>query len=50
MPDTAGGTAFMYNLSIGSQRVTDLRLSGAVIAGIFTNQITMWNDPGDRRR
>ena len=45
MPDTAGGLAFMYNLSIGGQRVTDLRLSGAVIAGIFTNTITMWNDP-----
>jgi ABC-type phosphate transport system substrate-binding protein len=45
MPDTAGGLGFMYNLSIGGQRVTNLRLSGAVIAGIFTNQITMWNDP-----
>ena len=45
MPDTAGGTTFMYNLMIGTQRVTNLRLSGAVIAGIFTNQITMWNDP-----
>jgi len=45
MPDTAGGTTLMYNLMIGTQRVTNLRLSGAVIAGIFTNQITMWNDP-----
>lgn len=45
MPDTAGGLAFMYNLTIGGQRVTNLRLSGAVIAGIFTNRITMWNDP-----
>jgi len=45
IPDTAGGTALMYNLSIGGQQVTNLRLSGAVIAGIFTNQITMWNDP-----
>ena len=45
MPDTAGGTTFMYNLMIGTQRVTNLRLSGKVIAGIFTNQITMWNDP-----
>jgi ABC-type phosphate transport system substrate-binding protein len=45
MPDVAGGLAFMYNLSIGGQRVTNLRLSGAVIAGIFTSQITMWNDP-----
>jgi ABC-type phosphate transport system substrate-binding protein len=45
IPDTAGGLAFMYNLHIGTQQVTNLRLSGAVIAGIFTNQITMWNDP-----
>src|SRR5579862_4721378 len=45
MPDTAGGTTFMYNLTIGNQRVTNLRLSGATIAGIFTNKITMWNDP-----
>jgi phosphate ABC transporter phosphate-binding protein len=45
MPDVAGGLAFMYNLIIGGQRVTNLRLSGAVIAGIFTGQITMWNDP-----
>jgi ABC-type phosphate transport system substrate-binding protein len=44
IPDVAGGTALMYNLTIGGQRVTNLRLSGAVIAGIFTNQITMWND------
>jgi phosphate ABC transporter phosphate-binding protein len=45
MPDTAGAVAFMYNLHIGGLRVTNLRLSGAVIAGIFTNKITMWNDP-----
>jgi ABC-type phosphate transport system substrate-binding protein len=45
LPDTAGGVAFMYNLHIGGQQVTNLRLSGVVIAGIFTNQITQWNDP-----
>ena len=45
MPDLAGGTTFMYNLTIGTQRVTDLRLSGSVIAQIFTGVITMWNDP-----
>lgn len=45
MPDVAGGVGFMYNLSIGRQRVTNLRLSGAVIAGIFTNKITFWDDP-----
>jgi phosphate ABC transporter phosphate-binding protein len=43
MPDTAGGTTFMYNLKIGNTRVTNLRLSGAVIAGIFTGTITNWD-------
>jgi phosphate ABC transporter phosphate-binding protein len=45
MPDTAGGTTFMYNLKIGATRVTNLRLSGKAIAGIFTGVITRWNDP-----
>jgi phosphate ABC transporter phosphate-binding protein len=45
MPDTAGGTTFMYNLKIGNTRVTNLRLSGKAIAGIFTGTITHWNDP-----
>jgi phosphate ABC transporter phosphate-binding protein len=45
MPITAGGTAFMYNLTINGQRVTNLRLSGAVVAKIFTGQITTWTDP-----
>jgi phosphate ABC transporter phosphate-binding protein len=45
MPITAGGTSFMYNLTINGQRVTNLRLSGENIAKIFTGQITKWNDP-----
>jgi phosphate ABC transporter phosphate-binding protein len=45
VPDVAGGLAFMYNLVIGGRRVTNLRLSGAAIAGIFTGQVTQWNDP-----
>ena len=45
MPDVAGGTTFMYNLYIDGQQVTNLRLSGATIAGMFTNKITMWNNP-----
>ncbi|MFD0742110.1 phosphate ABC transporter substrate-binding protein PstS [Phytohabitans flavus] len=44
MPVTAGGTTFMYNLKIGNQRVTNLRLSGTNIAKIFTGGIRMWND------
>lgn len=45
VPIVAGGTAFMYNLVIGGQRVTNLRLSGEVVAKIFTGVITKWNDP-----
>ncbi len=45
MPDTAGGTTFMYNLHIGNTQITNLRLSGSAIAGIFTGTITRWNDP-----
>lgn len=45
LPDTAGGTVFMYNLKIGSTRVTNLRLSGKVMTGIFTGRITSWNNP-----
>jgi phosphate ABC transporter phosphate-binding protein len=44
MPIVAGGTAFMYHLNIGGKRVTNLRLSGAVITKIFNGSITKWND------
>ncbi|MFD6425741.1 phosphate ABC transporter substrate-binding protein PstS [Streptomyces sp. NPDC060198] len=44
MPIVAGGTSFMYNLKINGKRVTNLRLSGPVLAKIFTGQITRWND------
>lgn len=45
VPIVAGGTSFMYNLVIGGQRVTNLRLSGENLAKIFTGVITKWNDP-----
>ncbi|MEU9858842.1 phosphate ABC transporter substrate-binding protein PstS [Streptomyces sp. NPDC047974] len=45
MPIVAGGTAFMYNLRIGGRQVTNLRLSGPVLAKVFTGQLTMWNAP-----
>ncbi len=45
MPIVAGGTAFMYNLKIGNNRVTNLRLAGEVITKIFSKQITNWSDP-----
>lgn len=49
MPIVAGGTAFMYNLKIGRNRVTNLRLSGDVISKIFTQKITNWADPAIKR-
>ncbi len=45
MPVVAGGTAFMYNLKINGKQVTNLRLSGANVAKIFTGAITSWDDP-----
>ncbi|MGW4736306.1 phosphate ABC transporter substrate-binding protein PstS [Streptomyces shenzhenensis] len=45
IPIVAGGTSFMYNLKIGGQRVTNLRLSGEVLTKIFTGKLTMWNAP-----
>ena len=44
LPIVAGGTSFMYNLTLGGQRVRDLRLSGRTLAKIFTGEITRWND------
>ena len=49
MPIVAGGTSFMYNLKIGGKRVTNLRLSGANVAALFTGKITRWNDPAIAR-
>ncbi|MBT2412805.1 phosphate ABC transporter substrate-binding protein PstS [Streptomyces sp. ISL-12] len=48
MPIVAGGTAFMYNLKINGKMVTNLRMSGATVAKIFTGAITRWNDPAIR--
>jgi phosphate transport system substrate-binding protein len=45
MPDVAGGTSFMYHLTINGKLVTNLRLTPTVIAKIFTFTITNWNDP-----
>ncbi|TFD53484.1 phosphate ABC transporter substrate-binding protein PstS [Cryobacterium frigoriphilum] len=44
MPIVAGGTALMYNLVIGGKKVTNLRLSGEVLARIFTGDILRWDD------
>jgi phosphate ABC transporter phosphate-binding protein len=45
MPIVAGGTSFMYNLTIAGHRVTNLRLSGDTLTKIFTGVITQWSDP-----
>ena len=45
MPIVAGGTAFMYHLTIDGKQVTDLRLSGDTLTKIFTGAVTRWNDP-----
>jgi ABC-type phosphate transport system substrate-binding protein len=44
VPDTAGGTAFMYHLDVGGKLITNLRLSGQTLMKIFTGQITNWDD------
>ncbi|MEU3521017.1 phosphate ABC transporter substrate-binding protein PstS [Streptomyces sp. NPDC006654] len=45
MPIVAGGTVFMYHLTVNGQRVTNLRLSGDVVTKIFTGAVTFWDDP-----
>jgi ABC-type phosphate transport system substrate-binding protein len=45
VPDTAGGTAFMYHLDVGGHLIRNLRLSGETIMKIFTGQITNWDSP-----
>ncbi|WP_151084546.1 phosphate ABC transporter substrate-binding protein PstS [Nocardioides cynanchi] len=49
LPIVAGGTSFMYNLTVAGQRVRDLRLSGDTLAKIFTGAITRWSDPAITR-
>jgi ABC-type phosphate transport system substrate-binding protein len=44
VPDTAGGTAFIYHLDVGGHLITNLRLSGETLMKIFTGQITNWDD------
>ncbi|MGW3283668.1 phosphate ABC transporter substrate-binding protein PstS [Streptomyces sp. NPDC001002] len=45
MPIVAGGTVFMYHLTVGGKRVTNLRLSGDVVTKIFTGAVKTWDDP-----
>lgn len=43
-PVVAGGTSFMYNLQVNGKRLTTLKLDQPTLAGIFSGQITQWND------
>jgi phosphate transport system substrate-binding protein len=45
LPVTAGGTSFPYNIVVAGHRVTNLRLSGQLLAEIFTGHVTNWDDP-----
>jgi phosphate transport system substrate-binding protein len=45
LPIAAGGTSIIYNLKSAGKRIDNLRLSGDTLTRIFTNKITMWNDP-----
>jgi ABC-type phosphate transport system substrate-binding protein len=44
IPDAAGGTAFLYHLSVHGQLVRNLRLSGKTLMEIFTGEITNWDN------
>ncbi|MFD8737750.1 substrate-binding domain-containing protein [Streptomyces sp. NPDC059618] len=45
MPIVAGGTVFMYHLTVNGKRLTNLRLSGDVVTKIFTGAVKTWDDP-----
>lgn len=44
LPIVAGGTSFMYNLSIGKNQFKTLNLSQETLAKIFSGQIDRWDD------
>jgi len=45
IPDTAGGTAFIYHIEQDGHLVTNLRLTPKILFEIFTGAITNWDDP-----
>ena len=45
LPILATATTFPYHLVVAGHRITNLRLSGWVLAKIFTDHITNWDDP-----
>jgi ABC-type phosphate transport system substrate-binding protein len=44
IPDTAGGTAFIYHIEENGHLIRNLRLSPPILFDIFTGQITNWDD------
>jgi ABC-type phosphate transport system substrate-binding protein len=44
IPDTAGGTAFIYHIEENGNLVTNLRLDATTLFDIFTGAITNWDD------
>jgi len=44
IPDTAGGTALIYHITVGGKLITNLRLDPKTIFEIFTGQITNWDN------
>jgi len=44
IPDTAGGTALIYHITVGGKLITNLRLDLKTIFEIFTGQITNWDN------
>ena len=45
VPDTAGGTAFIYHIEDNGHLITNLRLNSKVLFDIFTGAIKNWDDP-----
>jgi ABC-type phosphate transport system substrate-binding protein len=45
VPDTAGGTAFMYHVTVAGHLVRNLRLDPKTLFDIFTGQIRNWDNP-----
>jgi ABC-type phosphate transport system substrate-binding protein len=44
VPDTAGGTAFIYHIQDGNHLIKNLRLDPKTLFDIFTGQIKNWDD------
>src|SRR6266567_1423685 len=44
VPDTAGGTAFIYHIQVGNHLIRNLRLDPKTIFDIFTGKVTNWDD------